>query len=68
VGDSPTTTKEAVLATAKQMLADGLVEGTAGNISGRLDVDRVCLTPSSIAYDTMELDDLVVVDLAGDVV
>ena len=46
MGDSPTTTKEAVLATAKQMLADGLVEGTAGNISGRLDVDRVCLTPS----------------------
>jgi L-fuculose-phosphate aldolase len=68
VGDSPTTTKEAVLATAKQMLADGLVEGTAGNISGRLDIDRVCLTPSSVAYDTMELDDLVVVDLAGDVV
>jgi L-fuculose-phosphate aldolase len=68
VGDSPTTTKEAVLATAKQMLADGLVEGTAGNISGRLDVDRVCLTPSSVAYDTMRLDDLVVVDLAGDVV
>ncbi len=69
VGDSsPTTTKEEVLATAKQMLADGLVEGTAGNISGRLDDDRVCLTPSSVAYETMTLDDLVVVDLDGNVV
>jgi L-fuculose-phosphate aldolase len=68
VADSPTTTTEAVLATAKQMLADGLVEGTAGNISGRLDADHVCLTPSSVAYETMELEDLVVVDLAGHVV
>lgn len=66
---SPTTTKEAVLAAAKKMLADGLVEGTSGNISGRLPDGRVCLTPSSVAYDTMTLDDLVVVDLAtGEVV
>ena len=34
---SPTTTKQVVLATAKKMLTDGLVEGTSGNISGRLD-------------------------------
>jgi len=36
VADSPATTPEAVLATAKKMLAEGLVEGTSGNISGRL--------------------------------
>ena len=64
---SPTTTKETVLATAKKMLADGLVEGTSGNISGRLDEGRVCLTPSSVPYDTMTLEDLVVVDLDGGV-
>ena len=63
-----TTTREAVLATAKQMLADGLVEGTSGNISGRLPGGLVCLTPSSVPYDTMTLDDLVVVDLDGTVV
>ena len=62
---SPTTTPEEVLATAKRMLADGLVEGTSGNISGRLPGGRVCLTPSSVAYDTMTLDDLVVLDEAG---
>lgn len=65
---SPTTTPEAVLAAARKMLADGLVEGTSGNVSGRLPGDLVCLTPASLAYDTMHVDDLVVVDLAGTVV
>ena len=68
MADSPTTTREAVLATAKRMLAAGLVEGTSGNISGRLPDGLVCLTPSSVDYDTMTLDDLVVVDLDGAVV
>jgi L-fuculose-phosphate aldolase len=68
VAEGPTTTPEAVLATAKRMLAEGLVEGTSGNISGRLPDGLVCLTPSSVAYDTMTLDDLVVVDLDGTVV
>ena len=61
-------TPEDVLAAAKQMLADGLVEGTAGNISARLEDGTVCLTPSSVAYETMTLEDLVVVDLDGAVI
>lgn len=65
---SPTTTREAVLAAAKKMLADGLVEGTSGNISGRLPDGLVCLSPSSVSYETMTLEDLVVVDLDGTVV
>ena len=65
---TPTTTREAVLATAKKMLEEGLVEGTSGNISGRLPDGLVCLTPSSVPYDTMSLEDLVVVDLDGAVV
>ncbi len=67
MADSPTTTREAVLATARRMLAEGLVEGTSGNISGRLPDGLVCVTPSSLPYDTMTLDDLVVVDLDGTV-
>ena len=63
-----TCTPEDVLAAAKKMLADGLVEGTAGNISGRLPEGRVCLSPSSVPYDTMTLEDLVIVDLDGEVV
>src|SRR5205085_1925716 len=65
---SPTTTREAILAAAKKMLADGLVEGTSGNISGRLEGGLVVMSPSSIAYDTMTLDDLVVLDMEGNVV
>lgn len=61
-------TAEDVLAAAQEMLAAGLVEGTSGNISARLADGTVCLTPSSVAYDTMTLDDLVVVTTEGDVV
>jgi L-fuculose-phosphate aldolase len=47
------------------MLSDtGLVVGTAGNISIRLD-DEVAITPTSIPYELIERDDLCVVDLAG---
>jgi L-fuculose-phosphate aldolase len=62
-----TTVQEAVLATAKELLQKGLVEGTSGNVSGRMDDGNVCVTPSSIPYETMTLDDLVVVDLDGNV-
>jgi L-fuculose-phosphate aldolase len=60
--------RQAVLDVAKEMVACGLVEGTSGNVSGRLPDGRVVLTPSSLAYDVMKLDDLVVMDLDGAVV
>jgi L-fuculose-phosphate aldolase len=60
--------KESVLATAKGLLQKGLVEGTSGNVSGRMDDGTICVTPSSIPYETMTLDDLVVLDLDGNVV
>jgi L-fuculose-phosphate aldolase len=64
VPDAP----EAVLAAAKEMLRRGLVEGTAGNISARQDDGSIVITPSSVDYEAMQLDDLVVVDLDGKVV
>ena len=60
--------KEEVLATAKTLLRKGLVEGTAGNISARMPDGSVCITPSSVDYEAMTLDDLCVIDLAGEVV
>jgi L-fuculose-phosphate aldolase len=60
--------KERVLATAKRMLAKGLVEGTAGNISARMDDGNICITPSSVDYEEMVLEDIVVIDLEGNVV
>ena len=64
VDDAP----EAVLAAAKSMLRRGLVEGTAGNISARQADGTIVITPSSVDYDEMALDDLVVIDLDGAVV
>lgn len=54
-----------VLAAAKDMLAKGLTEGTAGNLSARLPDGNVVITPSSVDYHTMTLDDLCVIDLDG---
>jgi L-fuculose-phosphate aldolase len=61
VDDAP----RAVLATAQELLAKGLVEGTSGNVSARQHDGTVCITPSSVDYRTMTLDDLVVVDAGG---
>jgi L-fuculose-phosphate aldolase len=60
--------QNAVLVTAKEMLRRGLVEGTSGNISARLADGNVVCTPSSVDYAEMLLDDLVVVNPAGEVV
>ena len=56
-----------LLATAKEMLHKGLVEGTAGNLAARLPDGNVVLTPSSLPYESMTLEDLVVCDLDGNV-
>jgi L-fuculose-phosphate aldolase len=55
----------AVLAAAKDMLRRGLVEGTAGNISARREDGNLVITPSSVDYQEMTLDDLVLVDPNG---
>lgn len=58
----------AVLAAAKDMLRRGLVEGTAGNISARQADGSIVITPSSVSYEDMQLDDLVVIDPEGEAV
>jgi L-fuculose-phosphate aldolase len=62
VDDAP----NAVLAAAKELLAKGLVEGTAGNVSARMADGNICITPSSVDYREMALEDLVVIDPAGE--
>jgi L-fuculose-phosphate aldolase len=48
-----------------RMLSDtGLVVGTAGNVSVRLD-GEIAITPTSIPYDVIEPSDLCLIDLAG---
>ena len=52
--------REAVLWAAQEMLRSGLVEGTAGNVAARLPDGNAVLTPSSLDYLDMTLEDLVV--------
>ena len=59
--------KEELLWVAKESLRTNLVHGTAGNFSARLPDGNVVLTPSTLPYDTMTLDDLVVTDLDANV-
>ena len=60
--------KQAVLETAQLLLERGLVSGTSGNVSARVDDGTVCITPSSVPYETMTIDDLTIIDLDGEVV
>jgi L-fuculose-phosphate aldolase len=62
VDDAPA----AVLAAAKDMLRKGLVEGTAGNISARQADGTIVITPSSVDYEDMQLEDLVVINADGE--
>ncbi len=59
--------KQDLVDTAKELLASGLVEGTAGNLSARLPDGNVVLSPSTLPYETMTVDDLVVCSLDGKV-
>ncbi len=49
------------------LVADGLVAGTAGNLSVRAG-DLVAISPSAVAYGAVGPDDVVVCDLSGAVV
>ena len=58
--------REALLEVARQMFAEGLVIGTAGNASLRMsDADAVLITPAGLPYARMEASDLVSLDLEG---
>ena len=67
-GQARRCTAQAVLETAQAMYAKGLVEGTAGNVSGRVGDGTFSLTPSSVGYESMQDGDLVFVDAGGSVV
>jgi hypothetical protein len=57
-----------LIAAGRAILSGGLVRGTQGNLSARTDDDRVVITPAGAPYGTIEAEDLVVLDLGGEVV
>jgi L-fuculose-phosphate aldolase len=54
--------REQVAAASRRLAADGLVLGTAGNVSARSQ-DRVAITPTGAALATLEAEDVTVVAL-----
>ncbi|WP_030378964.1 MULTISPECIES: class II aldolase/adducin family protein [unclassified Streptomyces] len=63
-GDGVAGAWEALVATARRTVADGLVVGTSGNVSVRVG-DTVLVTPTGVPYDRLSPDDVVGVALDG---
>jgi L-fuculose-phosphate aldolase len=58
--------REQVVRAARRLLDDGLVVGTAGNVSLRAD-ETIVITPSGIAYDELSADQVCLVGTDGEV-
>jgi L-fuculose-phosphate aldolase len=56
--------RERVAIAARRLAGEGLVLGTAGNISQRTG-DRIAVTPSGAALESLDPGDIVIVDLEG---
>jgi L-fuculose-phosphate aldolase len=63
-------TAEQVCAIARKAEAAGLVAGSSGNVSARIPntADLVAITPSSVLYEVMRPEDIIIIDLQGHVV
>ena len=59
--------REAVVGTCRELVREGLVKGTSGNVSVRRG-EHVAISPGSVAYETLTPADICVVDLDGNVV
>ena len=59
--------REQVVRACRTMQREGLVVGTAGNVSVRVG-DRVAISPSGVPYESMTAADVVVTDLDGNIV
>ncbi len=55
--------REDVRLHAKKMFDAGLVAGSAGNVSRRVERNRIAITPTSVAYDELTAGQVVLVDL-----
>ncbi len=62
---SPFSIKNELVQIGQRLYARGFIAGTDGNISVRLDQDRILVTPSGLNKGRLAPDELVVVDLAG---
>lgn len=59
--------KKEIQGICKELLKEGLVAGTAGNVSARVD-NHVAITYSQKHYDQMKSEDVMILDMDGNVV
>jgi len=62
---SPSTMKNAIVDIGQRLYDRGMIASTEGNISVRLDDDRIMVTPSGLAKGRLSPDDMVIVDSNG---
>ncbi len=62
---SPFTVKKELVLIGHRLNDRGMLAGTDGNISVRLDDDRIMITPSGLAKGHLSPDDLVIIDSNG---
>lgn len=58
--------KEEVATVARRLLSSGLVTGTSGNVSARVPGGGVLITPSGLDYSKLGPEEVVLVDLDGE--
>jgi len=58
--------KEMVVKAGKQLVESGLIVRTWGNVSCRIDKNRIAITPSGKPYENLSPEDIVVVNLADE--
>ena len=59
------TARQDIIDACREMISNGLNQGTSGNVSIRCD-DRMLISPSATPYDTMTPEMIASVDLSGD--
>ena len=60
--------RQSIIDTCLWLKNIGYILGTWGNVSVRLDDDNILITPSRLDYDIMKPEDLVVINLKGEIV
>ena len=61
--------RQAVLDCAREIYTSGMVTGTWGNVSVRVTGKKLMvITPSGMDYETLEPEDMVLLDFSGQVV
>jgi L-fuculose-phosphate aldolase len=62
---SPFTIRSEIVEVGRRLHQSGMIAGTDGNISVRLDDNRIMITPSGVSKGHMKAEDMVIVDVSG---